>query len=268
MLPTTANIFLYLTFYHTSYRLTAIMTSRFILDLHEAADPRFDGLSTDGGISTLIFPATCKHAPRVDRDVTSSSSAAGTGWIEQNSEIGSMEVGECDDAEWEVSISPKITAPCWLLTSLRSFGTTATWCRVQTDVSLRRRDAKMSSPSSGYDDERPGRAGAFQCHAHPVYIWWCRNPKIDPNKRVAVSSGLTAVPDGARLLKCAPSTFHRRVHTQHPVSKRRRPWSLACNTATHNSTGPLHTPTERPAQSTGGGRMTRSLADRPAARLR
>ncbi|EIW55133.1 uncharacterized protein TRAVEDRAFT_22899 [Trametes versicolor FP-101664 SS1] len=82
--------------------LTAIMTARFILDLHEAADPRFGSLSTDGGISALIFPDTSKHAPHVNHDVSPSSSTVGTDWIDQSSENGSVDVGECDDAEWEV----------------------------------------------------------------------------------------------------------------------------------------------------------------------
>lgn len=155
-------------FYHPAYRLTAIMTARFILDLHEAADPRFGSLSTDGGISALIFPDTSKHAPRVNHDVSSSSSTVGTDWIDQSSENGSVDVGECDDAEWEVSPSSKITPPCSLLTSLRSFGIKAIWRLVQTAVPPRRRNAKTSSPSSGYDDER--RAGVLECHTHHVYI--------------------------------------------------------------------------------------------------
>lgn len=85
------------------------MTSRFILDLHEAADPHFGSLSTDGGISALIFPTASKHSPRVDRDVSSSSSIVVTDWIDQSSENGSADVHECDDAEWKVSPSSKIT---------------------------------------------------------------------------------------------------------------------------------------------------------------
>ncbi|KAL1949128.1 hypothetical protein VTO73DRAFT_10934 [Trametes versicolor] len=48
------------------------MTSRFILDLHEAADPRFDQSNTATGsrTSTLIFPATLKHAPHYDSDLS------------------------------------------------------------------------------------------------------------------------------------------------------------------------------------------------------
>lgn len=125
---------------------------------------------------------------------------------------------------------------CSLLTSLRSFGIKAIWGLVQTDVRPWLRNAKMSSPSSGYDDER--RADVFECHTHHVYTRWYSHPQIDPNKRVVVSSGLTAAPDGARLLECAPSTFYRRVYIQYLMPKGRRPLSLARNTAPHKSTDP------------------------------
>ncbi|EIW55125.1 uncharacterized protein TRAVEDRAFT_51249 [Trametes versicolor FP-101664 SS1] len=56
--------------------LTSIMTSRFILDLREAADPGryYDDLSTNGGgISTLVFPSTSKPAPCFDFNPPSST---------------------------------------------------------------------------------------------------------------------------------------------------------------------------------------------------
>lgn len=52
------------------------MTSRFILDLREAADPGhyYDDLSTNGGgISTLVFPSTSKPAPCFDFNPPSST---------------------------------------------------------------------------------------------------------------------------------------------------------------------------------------------------
>lgn len=75
------------------------MTSRFILDLHEAADPRrFDDLSTNGGgISTLVFPSTSKHAPCFDSNSSSMTSTAGCAGV--------------DGTEWEVSLHSYFTAP-------------------------------------------------------------------------------------------------------------------------------------------------------------
>lgn len=83
----------------TPYRLTAIMTSRFILDLREAADPRhYDDLSTNGGgISTLVFPTTSQHTPCFDSNPCLGTNAA-------------CSAGG-DDAEREVSLHSHITVP-------------------------------------------------------------------------------------------------------------------------------------------------------------
>lgn len=57
------------------------MTSRFILDLREAADPGryYDDLSTNGGgISTLVFPSTSKPVPCFDFDFNPPSSTTNT----------------------------------------------------------------------------------------------------------------------------------------------------------------------------------------------
>ncbi|OJT14305.1 hypothetical protein TRAPUB_9165 [Trametes pubescens] len=85
------------------------MTSRFILDLRQAADPRFNDLSTGGGgISTLIFPAASTHASCFDSHPSLGASTADTDWLDQNSENGRSAgagVAECDDAESEVSLS-------------------------------------------------------------------------------------------------------------------------------------------------------------------
>ncbi|OJT14303.1 hypothetical protein TRAPUB_9163 [Trametes pubescens] len=86
-------------------RLTAIMTSRFILDLHEAADPRFDA-STAAGSSTLVFPVASKHAPRFDSDMSFGAGTTGSNWFDQSEEgDGPTGVGiaECDNSEWGVS---------------------------------------------------------------------------------------------------------------------------------------------------------------------
>lgn len=75
------------------------MTSRFILDLREAADPRYyDDLSTNGGgISTLVFPTTSQPAPCFDFNLSSSTNTACSAGV--------------DDAKWEVSLRSHITGP-------------------------------------------------------------------------------------------------------------------------------------------------------------
>ncbi|EIW55124.1 uncharacterized protein TRAVEDRAFT_51248 [Trametes versicolor FP-101664 SS1] len=85
-----------------------LMTYRFILDLHEAADPRFEleDLTTAAGggdTSALIFVATSKHAPRFDseRSPPSGTGTSDTGWFDQSLEDG-RSVAECDHfaPEW------------------------------------------------------------------------------------------------------------------------------------------------------------------------
>ncbi|KAL1949132.1 hypothetical protein VTO73DRAFT_10938 [Trametes versicolor] len=82
--------------------LTAIMTCRFILDLREAADPRFNDLSTGGGgTSHLIFPNASTHAPCFDSLGTGNTS---TDFPDPSSEDGKNTSGFAEyshDAESE-----------------------------------------------------------------------------------------------------------------------------------------------------------------------
>lgn len=91
--------------------LTAIMTSRFILDLHEAADPRFDqsNAATVSGASTLMFPTTSKHAPRFNSDLSFGIDTEATDYYDTVDDGDGRSTGpgvaECNKSErqWEVS---------------------------------------------------------------------------------------------------------------------------------------------------------------------
>lgn len=89
--------------------LTAIMTSRFILDLHEAADPRFDQSNavTGSRTSTLIFSATSKHAPHFDSDHSFDIGTMETDYHDpmDDGDRHGASVAEGDNLErqWEVS---------------------------------------------------------------------------------------------------------------------------------------------------------------------
>lgn len=90
--------------------LTAIMTSRFILDLHEAADPRFNqsNTTTVSGTSTLIFPAISrKHAPHFDSDLSFDIGAVASDYYDPIEDGDGRSTGatKCNNSErqWEVS---------------------------------------------------------------------------------------------------------------------------------------------------------------------
>lgn len=135
------------------------MTYRFILDLHEAADPRFEleDLTTAAGggdTSALIFVATSKHAPRFDseRSPPSGTGTSDTGWFDQSLEDG-RSVAECDHfaPEWHWQVSLEFLYPyVALMMSLRSVEVKTVWRRVQMDGASWCRDAAMWTPSSGY----------------------------------------------------------------------------------------------------------------------
>ncbi|CDO70386.1 hypothetical protein BN946_scf184999.g26 [Trametes cinnabarina] len=65
--------------------LTAIMTSRFILDLHEAADPRMESSHEIGTLSTTVFsPRPAERGGMPPFDSVFGASTLGSGWFDDD----------------------------------------------------------------------------------------------------------------------------------------------------------------------------------------